>query len=113
MEISTNEVNSLPASQPFCPESVEISSESEEDSDDDVEVGDEWSGANDYIEAVIFQAVYPDLDLAAYLISKMYVLILTGSSKRIGRKVSSWRKRVMSSANESPTTSTVKAAASK
>ena len=97
----------------FDSESTDSSSESEEDSDDDIEgSNDNWSGANDYVEAAIFQAAFPDLELAAHLISQMYSMLLLGSSKRISRKVSSWRERITTCTTDSGTTSTEKVALS-
>lgn len=99
----------------FLSKSTKNSSESEEDSGDDVEGDDDnWSGANDYLEAAIYQAAFPDLALAAHLISEMYSMLLLGSSKKVSRKVSSWRERIASCAGTtvSGTTSTEKAVSS-
>lgn len=93
-------------------QSGKSSSESEDESDDD-DCGDDdnWSGANDYLETAIYQAVFPDVALAAYLISKMYSMLLLGSSKKVSKKVSSWRERITTCAGTtvSGTTSTEKA----
>lgn len=91
-------------------ESTNSNSEYEEDSDDDIDGDDnDWSGANDYIEATILQAVFPDLELAAHLITGLYSMLYPGSSKSISNKVSSWRERVRAGTTDSGTTSTEKA----
>ncbi|CZR67828.1 uncharacterized protein PAC_17727 [Phialocephala subalpina] len=85
------------------------SSESEDESDDDDIARDDWSGANDNIEAAIYQSVFPDLKLAAYLISNMYSTIVLSSTKKITRKVSSWQEQITTCATDSgATTSTAK-----
>lgn len=68
-------------------------SESEEDSDDEEIPDGEWSGANDNIEATLYQAVYPDLKLAVHLISTMYPTIVRSYNKKISRKVYSWQEK--------------------
>ncbi len=70
-------------------------SDSEEDSDDDDISNDEWSGANDNIEAVLYQAVYPNTDLAAHLIQTMYPMLVLSYTKKITRKVSSWQEKIL------------------
>jgi hypothetical protein len=75
--------------------SSESDDKSEEDGDDD---DDNWSGANDYLETAIYQALFPDVALAAYLISKMSGMVVLGSSKKIAKKVASWRGRIITCA---------------
>ncbi|KAE8451706.1 hypothetical protein EG329_003163 [Mollisiaceae sp. DMI_Dod_QoI] len=84
-------------------------SESEDDSGSDDIDNDEWSGANDNIEAAIYQAVYPDIDLAAYLISTMYPALVISYRNKITRKVSSWQeKNITTCGTDSGTASTTK-----
>ncbi|KAF8854036.1 hypothetical protein BDZ45DRAFT_51012 [Acephala macrosclerotiorum] len=85
-------------------ESSDSSSESEDDSDDDDIARGDWSGANDNIEAAIYQSVFPDQELAAYLISNMYSDIVLSSTKKITRKVSSWQEQITTCATDSGTT---------
>jgi hypothetical protein len=97
----------------FESETTKSNSDSEEESDDEGDDEDDnWSGANDYLETAIYQAVFPDLALAAHLISEMYSMLLLGSSKKISRQVSSWREKITTCAGTtvSGTTSTEKAA---
>lgn len=68
-------------------------SESEEDSGDDDIDNDEWSGANDNIEAALYQAVYPDIDLAAHMVLTMYPTLVLSYRKKITKKVSSWQEK--------------------
>lgn len=68
-------------------------SDSEEDSDSDDIDNDEWSGANDNIEAALYEAVFPDIDLAAHMVSTMYPILVLSYRKKITRKVSSWQER--------------------
>jgi hypothetical protein len=75
-------------------DSTESNGDSEEDSDDESEMDDsDWSGENNYFETAILQAVYPNLELAAHLITQLHSLLLPGSSK-ISRKVTFWRERL-------------------
>ncbi|KAL5314287.1 hypothetical protein ACEPPN_018712 [Leptodophora sp. 'Broadleaf-Isolate-01'] len=88
-------------------------SDSDGDSDDDCSPGDidndEWSGADDNIEAALYQAVYPDIDLAAHMVSTMYPTLLQSYRKKITRKVSSWQKHNITSCGiSSGTASTTK-----
>jgi hypothetical protein len=76
--------------------SIELSdsdSESNEDIEDDDMDDDEWSGVNNNIEDTLYEAVYPDVELAAYMISKMYPTLLLSYEKKIAKKVSSWQER--------------------
>jgi hypothetical protein len=87
-------------------------SESEEDSGNDDIDNDEWSGANDNIEAALYQAVYPDIDLAAHMVSSMYPTLVLSYRKKITRKVSSWQeKNITTCGTGSGTASTAKEAA--
>jgi len=91
-------------------ESSASGSDFEEDSDDDSDFDDDdWSGADNYFEATIFQAVYPNVELAAHLITNLYSMMYPASSSKVSRKVSSWRARIYTSATDSRTTSTEKA----
>src|SRR6185437_3751807 len=83
-------------------------SDLEEESDDDDTPNDEWSGANDNIEAALYQAVYPDVKLAAHLISTMYPTIVLSYKKRISRKVHSWQEKITTCGTDSRTASTAK-----
>ncbi|KAH7317232.1 hypothetical protein BKA65DRAFT_570721 [Rhexocercosporidium sp. MPI-PUGE-AT-0058] len=91
-------------------------SDSDSESDGDCSLGDidndEWSGADDNIEAVLYQAVYPDDELAAHIVSTMYPALLLSYRKSITRKVSSWQKHSITSCGiSSGTASTTKEAA--
>lgn len=84
-------------------------SELGEDSDDDDTPNDEWSGANDNIEAALYQAVYPDFKLAAHLISTMYPTIVLSYKKKISNKVYSWQeKNIATCGTDSGTANTAK-----
>ncbi|PVH69697.1 hypothetical protein DL98DRAFT_661547 [Cadophora sp. DSE1049] len=90
-------------------EMSENDSEVEEESDDDDIPNNEWSGANDNIEAALFQAVYPDLKLAAHLISTMYPTIVLSYKNKISSKVYSWQeKNIATCGTDSGTTTTAK-----
>jgi hypothetical protein len=91
------------------PGSDSDSSESDEDSADELDGDDDdWSGATDYFETAVLQAVYPDRELAAHLIIQLYSMFYPGSSKTISRKVSSWRERIRTCPTDSGTVSTEK-----
>jgi len=90
-------------------DSAASNSESEEDSADDTDgEDDEWSGVNDYFESAILQAVFPDLELAAHLITQLYSMFYPGSSKTVSKKVSSWRENIRTCPTDSGTASTEK-----
>lgn len=94
-------------------DSVESNSESDEDSADEGDGDDDdWSGATDYFETAVLQAVYPDHELAAHLIIQLYSMFYPGSSKTISRKISSWRERIRTCPTDSGTMSTEKGPAS-
>jgi hypothetical protein len=79
--------------------SAKSSNESDDESDEeDYSDDDSWSCANGYLENAIYQALFPDVALAAYLISKMYDMVRLGSLKKVSKKVSSWRERVIACA---------------
>lgn len=67
-------------------ESSDSESESEDDSCNDDIDNDEWSGENDNIEAALYQAVYPDIDLAAHMISAMYPALALSYRNKIARR---------------------------
>jgi len=91
-------------------ESMGSGSDSEEDSEDDFNCDDnDWSGTDNYFESSIFQAVYPNIELAAYLIKNLYSMVHPPSSTKVSRKVSSWRAQIYTSTTDSETTSTEKA----
>jgi len=94
-------------------DSAESNSESDEDSTDETDSDDDnWSGATDYFETAVLQAVYPDRELAAHLIIQLYGMFYPGSSKTISRKVSHWREAIRTCATDSGTVSTEKGPAS-
>jgi hypothetical protein len=87
--------------------SMDESSESEESSDEESDrADDDWSGVDHCVESAIVQAVFPDLELAAYLITRLYGMLYPGSSRKISRKVSSWRDHITSCPRDSGTSST-------
>jgi hypothetical protein len=70
--------HSLPKQSLSQSHSAKSSNESDDESDEeDYSDDDSWSGANDYLETAIYQALFPDVALAAYLISKMYGMVLS------------------------------------
>lgn len=90
-------------------DSAVSNSESEDESTDGTDGDeDEWSGVNDGFETAILQAVFPDLELAAHLITQLYTMFYPGSSRRISRKVSSWRENIRTCPTDSGTASTEK-----
>jgi len=95
-------------------ELTENNSDCDEDSSDAIDGYDyNWTGSADFVEAAIYQAAFPDQELAAHLISKMHGELLLGSSKKVSRKVSSWRAKITSCPTDSGTTSTEKAGTAK
>lgn len=91
----TRTQSSCPNSLGSDSDSTDSDGESEEDGADDTDCGDdEWSGINDYFESAILQAVFPDLELAAHLITQLYSMFYPGASKPIFRKFSLWRENI-------------------
>jgi hypothetical protein len=106
---AAGESNALTQKPTLDSELSDSDSESEEDSDVDDIPNDEWSGANDNIEAALYQAVYPDLKLAVHLISTMYPTIVLGYKKKLSSKVYSWQeKNIATCGTDSGTASTAK-----
>lgn len=94
-------------------ESTGSNSESEEDSEEESDCDDDgWSGANDYFEAKILNAVYPDLELAAHLITHLHSMFYPGLSKKLSNKVWSWQERITMCPNGSSTTTSKNSASS-
>jgi len=79
MSISdVDHAKALPAKAILESHSAKSSNESDDESDEeDYSDDDSWSGANGYLETAIYQALFPDIALAAYLISKMYGMVLS------------------------------------
>jgi len=87
--------------------SMDEDSESEESSDGETHrADDDWSGVDHCVESAIVHAVFPDLELAAYLITRLYGMLYACSSKKISIKVSHWREHITSCPKDSGTTST-------
>jgi hypothetical protein len=113
MSSACGELKVLTRQPTLAMESIDSDSETEEDSGSDDDNNDEWSGANDNIEAALYEAVYPDVDLAAYMVATMYPSLVLNYRKKITRKVSSWQeKNIITCGTSSGIASTAKETAS-